>query len=96
VPQSLGKRPSVELERQVVVEICPMSIKLQIELLGEIVQVKDLHSYTGLSQVYPGQVFQAQGSSFTYDDLRGLGNGTHLVNANEKVKRDSAGRYERG
>ncbi len=73
-----------------------MSIKLQIELLGEIIQVKDLHSYTGLSQIYPGQEFQTQGSSFTYDELRGLGNGEHLVKANEKAKRDSGGRYERG
>lgn len=58
-----------------------MSIKLQIEIQGEIIQVKDMKAYRGWSQIYPGQDFHTQGSSFTYDDLRGLGNGKHLLKA---------------
>ncbi len=74
--------------------ICPMSIKLQIEIQGETIQAKDIKAYRGWSHVDPGQEFQTQGSSFTYDELRGLGNGKHLVKANglpEKVDRDSGG-----
>ncbi len=73
-----------------------MSIKLQIEIQGEIIQVKDMKAYRGWSHVYPGQEFRTQDISFTYDELRSMGNGKHLVKANEKAKRDSGGRYERG
>lgn len=74
-----------------------MSIKLQIEIQGEIIQVKDMKAYRGWSHVYPGQEFQTQGSSFTYDELRGLGNGEHLVKAKGlpgKVDQDSGGKHE--
>ena len=76
-----------------------MAVKLQIEIQGEILQVRDNYSTTAWSQVYPSQDFHSRGLSFNYDALRGMGNGTHIVKANglpEKVKRDSGGRYGRG
>jgi hypothetical protein len=56
-----------------------MAIKLEIEIQGEILQVRDNNSTTVRRQLYPGQVFRTQEVSFTYDELRGIGNGKHLV-----------------
>jgi hypothetical protein len=56
-----------------------MGISLQIELQGEILQVRDLNARMTWSQVYPGRVFRTQDVSFTYDELRGMGKGNHLV-----------------
>jgi len=56
-----------------------MAIKLEIEIQGEILQVRDNHSTKGRSLHYPGGIFLAQGRTFTYDELRGMGNGTHLL-----------------
>jgi hypothetical protein len=60
-----------------------MSIKLQIEIQGEILQVRDHHASMSWSQLYPDRVFHTQGVPFTYDELRGMGNGTHLVKASK-------------
>ena len=60
-----------------------MTIKLEIEIQGEILQVRDNHSTSAWSQIYPGRVFRTQGESFTYDELRGMGNGTHRVNVKQ-------------
>jgi hypothetical protein len=56
-----------------------MTIKLEIQIQGEILQVRDNHSTSAWSQIYPSRVFRTQGESFTYDELRGMGNGTHPV-----------------
>jgi hypothetical protein len=74
----LGEGPSLKLERQVAETSWLMSIKLQIEIQGEILQVRDNNS-KARSDLYPSQIFSTQGVSFTYDELRGMGNGTHLV-----------------
>ena len=79
MPEGLGERPSLKLERQVVETNWLMMIKLEIEIQGEILQVRDNNSSKGWSQVYPGRVFRTQDVSFTYDELRGMGNGKHLV-----------------
>ena len=57
-----------------------MTIRLEIEIEGEILQVRDTNATMTWSQVYPGRVFRTQDVPFTYDELRGLGNGKHLVN----------------
>jgi hypothetical protein len=54
-------------------------INLEIEIQGEILQVRDESSTRAWSQLYPGRVFRTQDVSFTYDELRGMGNGKHLV-----------------
>jgi hypothetical protein len=56
-------------------------INLEIEIQGEILQVRDENSTRAWSQLYPGRVFRTQGMTFTYDELRGMGNGKHLVKA---------------
>ena len=56
-----------------------MAINLEIEIQGEILQVRDNSLTTVWSQLYPGRVFRTQDVSFTYDELRGMGNGKHLV-----------------
>jgi hypothetical protein len=62
-------------------------IKLEIEILGEIIQVRDKYATWVWSQVYPGRVFQIQGMTFTYDELRGMGNGKHLVKGRKPVEK---------
>ena len=54
-------------------------INLEIEIQGEILQVRDNHMIMVWSQIYPDGVFRTQGVLFTYDELRGMGNGTHPV-----------------
>jgi hypothetical protein len=61
-----------------------MAIKLQIELMGEILRVRDNYSNTSWSQLYPNRVFHTQDMLFTYDELRGMGNGTHLVKSKNR------------
>jgi hypothetical protein len=56
-----------------------MAIKLEIQIQGEILQVRDNHARTYWSQIYPGRVFRTQGESFTYDELLVMGNGKHPV-----------------
>lgn len=56
-----------------------MSIKLEIQIQGEILQVRDKYSTSAWSQIYPGRDFRTKGESFSYDELRGMGNGTHPV-----------------
>ena len=58
-----------------------MAIRLDIKILGEILQVRNDSLSTAWSPLYPGRVFRTQDVSFTYDELRGMGNGKHLVNA---------------
>jgi hypothetical protein len=77
--KGLGEGPSFKLDRQRAASNWLMTIKLEIKILGEILQVRDNHSTTAWSQLYPGRVFDTQGVSFTYDELRGMGNGTHSV-----------------
>jgi hypothetical protein len=84
--KGLGEGPSLELERQVAEMNSLMTIKLEIEIQGEILQVRDNHSTTAWSQLYPGRVFRTQGVPFTYDELRGMGNGTHPVKAKNPPK----------
>jgi hypothetical protein len=62
-----------------------MLIKLEIEILGDILQVRDENSGKTWSQIYPGRGFDTQGVLFAYDELRGLGNGKHRVNAKKPV-----------
>lgn len=62
-----------------------MAINLQIEIQGEILQVRDNNSTKVWSQLYPGRLFRTQEVSFTYDELRGMGNGKHLVKAIKPV-----------
>jgi hypothetical protein len=62
-----------------------MPIKLEIQIRGEILLVRDAYSNKVWSQLYPGRVFPAQGISFTYDELRGMGNGKHLVKAKKAL-----------
>ena len=65
-----------------------MMIRLEIEIQGEILQVRDTNATTAWSQVYPGRVFRTQDVPFAYDELRGMGNGKHLVNSkNQSGKR---------
>lgn len=64
-----------------------MAIKLEIEIKGKILQVRDENSSMAWSQVYPGRVFRTQDVSFTYDDLRGMGNGTHPVKPKKPLER---------
>jgi hypothetical protein len=54
-------------------------MKLEIEFLGEILQVRDTGSSMKWSQIYPDQSFNTRGVPFTYDELRGMGNGKHAV-----------------
>ena len=62
-----------------------MQIRLEIEILGEIVQVRDNNSVKAWSHLYPGRDFSTQGVSFTYDELRGMGNGKHLVKSRKPL-----------
>jgi hypothetical protein len=55
-------------------------VKIQIEILGEILQVRD-RSSGATAQLYPGQVYRTQDVPLSYDELRGMGNGTHLLKA---------------
>jgi hypothetical protein len=91
MPQSLGKRPSLELERQVARSNWLTMIKLEIEILGEILQVRDQYATWVWSQVYPGRVFRIQGMTFTYDELRGMGNGKHLVIPRKPLEKMAGG-----
>lgn len=59
-------------------------VRLQIELLGEILLVRGNNS-KARSDLYPGQVFRTEGVPFTYDELRGMGNGTHEVKNKKTV-----------
>jgi hypothetical protein len=43
------------------------------------------------SQIYPGRVFRTQGVLFTYDELRGMGNGTHLVKLRKPLEKMKEG-----
>ena len=60
-----------------------MAINLEIEIQGEILQVRDTNSTSVWSQLYSSRVFRTQGVCFTYDELRGMGNGKHVVKANK-------------
>jgi hypothetical protein len=62
-----------------------MMMNLEIEILGEIVQVRDNNSTRAWSHLYPGRVFRTQGVSFTYDELRGMGNGKHPVKSRKPL-----------
>ena len=68
-----------------------MAIKLEIQIQGEILQVRDNHSTSAWSQIYPGRVFRTQGESFTYDELRGMGNGKHLVKPRKPLEKMGEG-----
>jgi hypothetical protein len=56
-----------------------MFVKLEIQILGEILQVRDNGSRMNWTGLYPDQSFSARGVPFTYDELRGMGNGKHVV-----------------
>jgi hypothetical protein len=66
-------------------------INLEIEIQGEILQVRDEISTRVWSQVYPGRVFRTQDVSFTYDELRGMGNGKHLVIPRKPIEKMAGG-----
>ncbi len=86
--QRLGKGTSLTLEGQATETNWQMSIRLEIQLQGEILQVRDNNSTWVWSQVYPGRVFRTQGDSFTYDELQGMGNGTHPVKPRKPMEQD--------
>ena len=65
-----------------------MAITLEIEIQGEILQVRDQKSSMAWSQLYPGRVFRTQDMSFTYDELRGMGNGKHLMKSKKPLATD--------
>lgn len=70
-----------------------MPIKLEIEIQGDILQVRDNDSTKVWTQLYSSRVFRTQGVCFTYFELRSLGNGTHLVKPGkplEKIEEGSA------
>ena len=73
-----------------------MSIKLEIQIQGEILQIRDNSSTTAWSQLYPGRDFRTQGVSFTYDELRGMGNGTHLVKPRKPPEKVDEGSPQAG
>ena len=58
-----------------------MAIRLDIKILGEILQVRDDSLTMAWSQIYPGRVYRTQDVAFTYDELRAMGNGKHSVKA---------------
>lgn len=91
MPESLGERPQFKLEPQVAETNWLIMINLEIEIQGEILQVRDNYSRTAWSQVYPGRVFRTQDVYFTYDELRGMGNGKHLVKHRQPVKKMDEG-----
>jgi hypothetical protein len=64
-----------------------MSIRLEIEIQGEILQVRDHNSSMSWSPLYPGRVFRTQDVPFTYDELRGMGNGKHPVKSKSGLRR---------
>ena len=64
-----------------------MAIRLEIEIQGEILQVRDTYSNKVWSQLYPGQIFPTKGMSFTYDELRSMGNGTHVVKTRKPLEK---------
>lgn len=66
-------------------------IQLEIQILGEILQVRDHNVKAAWSQVYPGRVFRTQDVPFAYDELRGMGNGKHFVKANSRSKKAAGG-----
>ena len=64
-----------------------MLVKLEVEFLGEVVQVRDnAASSMKWSDIYPGDIFRTQGVAFTYDELRGMGNGKTQVKAKNPVE----------
>ena len=84
MPEGLDESPEFELGINVAQKRQPdlkmlMAINLEIEIQGEILQVRDSNSSMAWSQIYPGRVFRTQEESFTYDELRGMGNGKHLM-----------------
>jgi hypothetical protein len=79
MPQGLGEGTSLTLEPSVAETNWLMAIKLEIEIMGEILRVRDNYSNTSWSQLYPNRVFHTQDMLFTYDELRSMGNGTHPV-----------------
>jgi hypothetical protein len=79
MPESLGEGPSLKLERQIAETNLLKMINLEIEIQGEILQVRDNNSTKRWSQVYPSREFRTQDMSFAYDELRGMGNGKHAV-----------------
>jgi hypothetical protein len=62
-------------------------IKLEIEILGEIVRVRDENSSPAWAPIYPGRVFRTQDVPFAYDELRGMGNGKHVIKAKSPSKK---------
>ena len=82
----LGEGPWLKLERSVAETNCLMTIKLEIEIQGEILQVRDSNTRMAWSQLYPGRVFRTQEITFTYDELRSMGNGKHAVKAKNSSK----------
>ncbi len=68
-----------------------MTIKLEIEIQGEILQVRDENSSMAWSQLYPGRDFRTQDVFFAYDELRGLGNGKHLVKPRKPLEKMKEG-----
>jgi hypothetical protein len=68
-----------------------MTIKLEIEIQGEILQVRDENSSMAWSQLYPGRDFRTQDVSFSYDELRGMGNGKHLMRPRKPLEKVEEG-----
>ena len=83
--EGLGGGTSLKLEPSVAETNWLMAIKLEIEIMGEILRVRDNYSNTSWSQLYPNRVFHTQDMLFTYDELRSMGNGTHPV----KIRKSS-------
>jgi hypothetical protein len=68
-----------------------MLLKLEVEILGEILQVRNSSSSMSWSGIYPGHVFRTQGVPFTYDELRCMGNGKHDVKREKPIETTEEG-----
>jgi len=85
--EDLGKGTPLKLERRMAETNWFMKINLEIEIQGEVLQVRDRRSKRmAWSRIYPDQIFSAQGVPFTYNELRGMGNGKTQVNDKQPVK----------
>ena len=95
MPKSLGERTYFSLGRQAEANWL-MLIKLEVQILGEILQVRDSVFSKTWTTIYPGQVFSTRGVSFNYDELRGMGNGKHPVSVTASIAELNVGPLENG
>lgn len=66
-----------------------MLVRLEIEIMGEILHVRESSSSKGWSSIYPGQKFNARGAIFQYEELRSLGNGKHEIKRAATIEKNA-------